>query len=98
MAGLLAAGSFARPMPLPDTPPILSMRLHAFFRGLPGLWACLDPNCSEVPEQYRGDRPVGRIYTDPRPWCSERCGARVLEMFSCRKCGLLFLGQRTRNS
>ena len=36
MAGLLAAGSFARPMPLPDTPPILSMRLHAFFRGLPG--------------------------------------------------------------
>ena len=45
MAGLLAAGSLARPMPLPDTPPILSMRLHAFFRGLPGLWACLNPNC-----------------------------------------------------
>ena len=92
MAGLLAAGSFARPMPLPDTPPILSMRIHAFFRGLPGFWACLNPNCPEVPEEYRGDRPVGRIYTDPRPWCSERCGARVLEMFSCRKCGLLFLG------
>ena len=54
MAGLLAAGSFARPMPLPDTPPILSMRLHAFFRGLPGLWACLNQNCPEVPEEYRG--------------------------------------------
>ena len=92
MAGLLAAGSFARPMPLPDTPPILSMRLHAFFRGLPGLWACLNPNCPEVPEEYRGERPVGRIYTDPRPWCSERCGARVLELFSCRRCGLLFVG------
>ena len=92
MAGLLAAGSFARPMPLPDTPPILSMRIHAFFRGLPGFWACLNPNCPEVPEEYRGERPVGRTYTDPRPWCSERCGARVLEMFSCRKCGLLFLG------
>ena len=51
MAGLLAAGSFARPMPLPDTPPILSMRLHAFFRGLPGLWACLNPNCPEVPRR-----------------------------------------------
>ena len=92
MAGLLAAGSFARPMPLPDTPPILSMRIHAFFRGLPGFWACLNPNCPEIPREYRGERPVGRIYTDPRPWCSERCGARVLEMFSCRKCGLLFLG------
>ena len=92
MAGLLAAGSFARPMPLPDTPPILSMRIHAFFRGVPGFWACLNPNCPEVPTEFRGERPVGRIYTDPRPWCSERCGARVLEMFSCRKCGLLFLG------
>ena len=92
MAGLLAAGSYARPMPLPDTPPILSMRLHAFFRGLPGLWACLNPGCPEVPVQYRGERPVGRVYTDPRPWCSERCGARVLEVFSCRRCGLLFVG------
>ena len=92
MAGLLAAGSFARQMPLPDTPPILSMRIHAFFRGVPGFWACLNPNCPEVPQPYRGERPVGRMYTDPRPWCSEQCGARVLELFSCRKCGLLFVG------
>ena len=91
-AGLLAAGSFARPMPLPDTPPILSMRIHAFFRGLPGLWACLNPACEEVPPEYRGERPVGRVYSDPRPWCSDRCGARVLELFSCRKCGLLLVG------
>ena len=91
-AGLLAAGSFARPMALPDTPPILSMRIHAFFRGVPGFWACLNPSCPEVPEPYRGERPVGRIYSDPRPWCSGRCGARVLELFSCRKCGLLFVG------
>ena len=92
MAGLLAAGSYARPMALADTPPILSMRIHAFFRGIPGLWACLNPDCPEVAEEYRGERPVGRIYSDPRPWCSERCGARVLELFSCRKCGLLFAG------
>ena len=91
-AGLLAAGSFARATPLPDTPPILSMRIHAFFRGVPGFWACLNPKCPEIPYPYRGDRPVGRIYTDPRPWCSERCGSRVLELFSCRKCGLLFVG------
>ncbi len=92
MAGLLAAGSYARPMPMLDTPPILSMRIHAFFRGVPGFWACLNPNCPEVPEPYRGERPVGRMYTDPRPWCTEQCGARVLELFSCRKCGILFVG------
>ena len=91
-AGLLAAGSFARPTALPDTPPILSMRVHAFFRGVPGFWACLNPDCPEVPSPYRGERPVGRVYTDPRPWCSDRCGGRVLELFSCRKCGLLFVG------
>src|SRR5690606_14966068 len=28
--------------------------------------------------------------TEPRPWCD--CGARVLEIFTCRHCGLLFLG------
>lgn len=91
-AGLLAAGSYARSVPLPDTPPILSMRVHAFLRGLPGLWACLNPQCPEVPEEFKGERPVGRLYTDPRPWCSPRCGCRVVEVFSCRKCGLLFLG------
>ena len=91
-AGLLAAGSFARPTPLPDTPPILSMRIHAFFRGVPGFWACLNPECPEVPAAFRGERPVGKVYTDPRPWCSDHCGSRVLELFSCRKCGLLFVG------
>ena len=91
-AGLLAAGSFARPTALPDTPSILSMRIHAFFRGVPGFWACLNPNCPEIPAAHQGDRPAGKIYTDPRPWCSEQCGSRVLELFSCRKCGLLFAG------
>ncbi len=92
LAGLLAAGSFAREVALADTPPILSMRVHAFFRGVPGFWACLNPDCPEVAGAFRGSRPVGRVYTDPRPWCSDACGARVLELFSCRKCGLLFAG------
>ena len=91
-AGLLAAGSFARPTPRPDTPPILSMRIHAFFRGVPGFWACLNSECPEVPAPFQGERPIGKIYTDPRPWCSDDCGSRVLELFSCRKCGLLFAG------
>lgn len=88
-AGVLTAGSFARATPYADTPPLLSMRVHAFFRGIPGLWACMDPECQEVGDGG-GERPVGRLYSEPRPWCD--CGARVLELFSCRHCGLLFLG------
>lgn len=92
-AGILSAGSYARAVPLPDTPPLLSMRLHAFFRGFPGIWACMNPNCPEVAKEFHHpDRPVGKLYVDPRPWCSEECGSRVLELFSCRHCGLLFLG------
>ena len=92
-AGLISAGSFARPESKLDVPPLLSVRLHAFFRGVSGLWACMNPNCSALPEKFRDPnhpRPVGKLYTDPRPWCE--CGSRVLEVFSCRKCGLLFLG------
>ncbi len=92
-AGVLAAGSFARAVPQPDTPPLLSMRVHAFFRGIPGIWACMNPQCPEMPVAQRAlDRPVGKLYLDPRPWCSPACGSRVLEVFSCRHCGLLFLG------
>lgn len=93
-AGILTAGSFARPSELPDTPPLLSMRVHSFYRGVTGFWACMNPQCPDVEDPYRENerRPVGKLYTDARPWCSERCGSRVLELFTCRHCGLLLLG------
>src|SRR5690606_27954519 len=52
------------------------------FRGLPGLWACTDPDCSGVP----GRGPIGKLYDQPRDAC-DHCGARVLEFFTCRHCG-----------
>lgn len=94
-SGILSAGSFARPSETTDTPPLLSMRIHAFFRGIGGIWACMNPECPEVHPKFRHidrERPVGKLYLDPRPWCSDQCGGRVLEVFSCRHCGLLFLG------
>jgi ATP-dependent helicase YprA (DUF1998 family) len=91
-AGVLSAGSFARAEALPDTPPLISVRMHLFFRGIYGLWACMDPHCPKAPALPPGilSRPVGKLFMDPRPWCE--CGARVLELFSCRQCGLLYLG------
>ena len=69
--------------------PLLAARAHAFFRGLPGLWACSDPQCSHVPDSQR-ERwdalpPTGALYAQPRRTCG--CGARVFEVYTCRSCG-----------
>ena len=74
-------------------PPLLAARVHSFFRGLPGLWACSDPSCSEVPSLLRerwGDRlpPTGVLFPQPRRNCA--CGCRVFEIHTCRVCGTAF--------
>lgn len=67
---------------------LLPSRVHAFFRGLPGLWACLNQDCSELPDDQRGKAPVGRLYAQPRSVCP--CGARVFELYTCRNCGTAY--------
>lgn len=62
---------------------LLPCRVHAFYRGLPGLWACLDSNCTEVIQNEKS--PIGRLYAQPRERCG--CGARVFQYFTCRYCG-----------
>ena len=93
-AGLFAAGAYAREKNVQDAPPLISSRVHMMFRGIPGLWACMDPSCPKVPQPFGVQtvlsRPVGRLYKEPTPWCE--CGSRVLEVFTCRVCGLMFLG------
>jgi ATP-dependent helicase YprA (DUF1998 family) len=79
---LAALASVARPAP--DEPGLLPARVHSLFRGLPGLWACLDAQCPELPEDQRGG-PTGKLFSQPRARCS--CGARVFELFTCRNCG-----------
>jgi ATP-dependent helicase YprA (DUF1998 family) len=80
---LLEVCAFARS---PKDVPLLAARVHMFFRGLPGVWVCLDPNCSEVTESERGGGPTGKLYGQPRKRCD--CGGRVLEMLTCRGCGI----------
>lgn len=82
---LMALGSAAREAP--KTPGLLPCRVHNFYRGLPGLWACMDPECSELSES-EGDGICGKLYSQPRESC--RCGARVLELYTCRNCGTAY--------
>lgn len=66
-------------------------RAHHFIRMIRGLWACANPECSEVEEADRSaDRRIGRLYSAPRTRCE--CGARVLELLYCYQCGEPSLG------
>ena len=67
-------------------PGLLPCRVHSFYRGLPGLWVCMDPNCT-ASEQV-ATRPVGRMFAQPRDLCD--CGLRVLELYTCRSCGTAY--------
>ncbi|MGP3955614.1 DEAD/DEAH box helicase [Nonomuraea sp. 3N208] len=84
VSALVALGSAARRSA--EDAGLLPCRVHAFFRGLPGLWACLDPDCPEVDrEAHPVPGPVGKLYAQPQATCN--CGARVFELYTCRHCG-----------
>lgn len=80
---LLELASLARAKP--GAPPLLPARVHMLFRGLPGLWACANPQCTNIAEAERGG-PTGALYAEARQNCG--CGAQVYELHSCRDCGL----------
>jgi len=67
--------------------PLLPARVHAFFRGLPGLWACCDPDCGQIDPDMRGG-PTGKVFAQPQRVCE--CGARAFELYTCRNCGTAY--------
>src|SRR5690606_37687131 len=85
VTALMALGSVARPDP--KLSGLLPCRIHNFFRGLPGLWVCMDPDCSELGKDQH-DGICGKMYSQPIDECA--CGARVLELFTCRNCGTAY--------
>lgn len=82
VTALLALGSVARENP--EAAGLLPCRIHNFYRGLPGLWICMDPDCTELGADEHSDI-CGKMYSQPREICG--CGARVLEFYTCRNCG-----------
>lgn len=92
VTALMALGAGAREAE--DGLGLLACRAHAFFRGLPGLWACLNPACADIPEDHR-DGICGRLYSQPRERCT--CGALVFEFFTCRNCGSAYSRAYTAN-
>lgn len=85
VTNLIALGSVARRDP--TEPGLLPCRVHSFYRGLAGLWVCMDPQCASLPAAQRGG-PAGRLFSQPRDTCD--CGARVLDLYTCRNCGTAY--------
>jgi ATP-dependent helicase YprA (DUF1998 family)/Zn finger protein HypA/HybF involved in hydrogenase expression len=65
-------------------------RLHLFYRGLPGLFACANPDCSaKLSGNPRG--VLGRFHTKPALACSCSGASRVYDFYTHRDCGAAFL-------
>lgn len=63
-------------------------RLHMFFRGIMGVYSCINPNCDGA-ITYNGIT-IGRVYLDTyRDTCS--CGGKIYELINHRRCGALFI-------
>ncbi len=82
---LLALMSFAKEK---GTGKVFSpVRSHLFFRGLPGIYVCINPDCSARESHNRGI--LGKLYSTPRLMCD--CGSRVYEVLTHRNCGAAFI-------
>jgi ATP-dependent helicase YprA (DUF1998 family) len=87
LSTLLALGTYAHN----GDRALLPTRVHLLFRGLPSLYACINPRCDQ--RRYRPGEPLllGRLYTEPRTRCTCALQARVYELYTHRDCGAAFL-------
>ena len=74
LSRLLQLGTLARENP--QDLPLLPVRLHLLFRGLEGVYGCVNSECREV-------------YLNEKHTC-DRCTAPVLELGSCVQCGEVY--------
>lgn len=86
MESLLALMSFARDKKSGRV--FAPVRSHLFFRGLPGLYACVNPKCSHRTNPDQAGI-LGRLFSTPRLRCE--CGSRVYELLTHRDCGAAFI-------
>lgn len=67
---------------------LFSARLHMFFRGIKGLYACSNPNCKAG--HHIGGIKLGKLFLSKHPQYCPKCKHKVLELYNDRRCGALF--------
>jgi ATP-dependent helicase YprA (DUF1998 family) len=73
-----------------DEPGLVPTRVHGLFRGLHGLYACVNPLCAGRQSEPGEAAILGKLFTTPSAVC-DACGCRVFEIASCRDCGSPYL-------
>lgn len=69
-------------------------RMHALFRGIKGVYACVNPDCSgavRVADNPNDDVGLGAIFIDGRGDFCPHCQSAVYELANDRRCGALFI-------
>ncbi|CAB1252923.1 ATP-dependent RNA helicase SrmB [Clostridiaceae bacterium BL-3] len=82
---LLALGALSRSR---DGKVLLPAKVHLLFRGINGIYACINPECKDNHE-IMGVK-IGHISNEPSFTCP-KCGGRVFELVGDRRCGTLFI-------
>lgn len=68
---------------------LFPVRLHMFVRGIQGLFACSNPNCTCGARYSKEEKlPLGKVISIPREKCE--CGGRIYELVNHIKCGALY--------
>lgn len=68
---------------------LFPVRLHMFLRGLQGLFACSNPNCSCAKYTEKEKLKFGKVISLRKENCE--CGGRIYELVNHVKCGALYL-------
>lgn len=63
-------------------------RMHMLFRGIKGVYACTNPNCSHAHSE--GGLTLGEIYFADGNFTCKKCGSTVYELYNDRRCGSIF--------
>lgn len=87
LSSLLALGTAAKK----NGKVLLPTRLHLFYRGIPGLFACINPKCEEKRNNADLSGVIGRLYTEMLLNCSCSKKARIFEILTHRDCGGTFI-------
>ena len=63
-------------------------RIHLFFRGLNGIYSCMNPKCEC--HHDGGGIHLGNLYTINHGQCP-KCHSKIFELINDRRCGSLFI-------
>jgi len=64
-------------------------RMHMLFRGITGVYACMNPKCSH--SHSDGALSLGEIYLSDGQLMCPHCNSAVYELYNDRRCGALFV-------